>query len=50
YVSDARQATGTHAFDSIVIALGIIPFVGMILALLLLRNNQATDQGLVRRL
>jgi ACS family hexuronate transporter-like MFS transporter len=50
YLSDARQATGTHAFDSIVIALGIIPFVGMILALLLLRNNQATDQGLVRRL
>ena len=50
HVSDARQATGTHSFDPIVIALGIIPFVGMILALLLLRNNQATDQGLVRRI
>jgi ACS family hexuronate transporter-like MFS transporter len=50
HVSDARQAMGTHAFDPIVIAAGIIPFVGMILALLLLRNNQATDQGLVRRI
>ena len=50
YVSDARQAMGTHAFDPIVIALGIIPFVGMLLVLLLLRNNQATDQGLVRRI
>ena len=50
YVSDRRQGMGTHAFDPIVIAAGIIPFVGMILALLLLRNNQATDQGLVRRI
>jgi MFS transporter, ACS family, hexuronate transporter len=50
YVSDARQATGTHAFDPIVIAAGIIPLVGMILTLLLLRNNQATERGLVRRI
>jgi MFS transporter, ACS family, hexuronate transporter len=48
YVSDARQAAGTHAFDPIVIALGIIPFIGMILTLLLVRNNEATQQGLVR--
>src|SRR6202008_5144251 len=34
-VSDARQAMGTHAFDPIVIVLGIIPFIGMILVLLL---------------
>jgi len=49
-VSDARQAMGTHAFDPIVIVLGIIPFVGMILVLLLVRNNKATERGLVRRI
>ncbi|HEX6821153.1 MAG TPA: MFS transporter [Candidatus Sulfotelmatobacter sp.] len=50
YVSDARQATGTHAFDPIVILAGIIPFIGMILTLLLIRNNEATQRGLVRRI
>ena len=50
YVSDARQGAGTHVFDPIVIAAGIIPFVGMILTLLLVRNNQATERGLVRRI
>jgi len=50
YVSDARQAAGTHAFDPIVVALGIIPFIGMILTLLLVRNDEATERGLVRRI
>ena len=50
YLSDARQSTGTHAFDPILIMAGIIPFVGMILVLLLLRNNEATERGLVRRI
>ena len=50
YVSDARQTTGTHAFDPILILAGIVPFVGMILTLLLVRNNQATERGLVRRI
>jgi len=50
YVSDARQATGTHAFDPILILAGIVPFIGMILVLLLLRNNEATERGLVRRI
>lgn len=50
YVSDARQGAGTHAFDPIVIAAGIIPLVGMILTLFLLRNNEATERGLVRRI
>ena len=45
YVSDARQATGTHAFDPIIILAGIVPFVGMILVLLLVRNNEATERG-----
>jgi len=50
YFSDARQATGTHAFDPIVILAGLVPLVGMILVLLLLRNTEATNQGLVRRI
>ena len=50
YVSDARQATGTHSFDPIVIVAGLVPFVGMILVLWLVRNTSATDQGLVRRI
>jgi MFS transporter, ACS family, hexuronate transporter len=50
YVSDARQAAGTHSFDPILIAAGVVPFIGMILVLLLLRNNSATERGLVRRI
>jgi len=50
YVSDARQGAGTHAFDPIVIIAGIVPFIGMMLVLLLLRNNEATERGLVRRI
>jgi ACS family hexuronate transporter-like MFS transporter len=41
---------GTHSFDPIVILAGLVPLVGMILVLLLVRNTQATDQGLVRRI
>ncbi len=50
YVSDARQGAGTHAFDPIVIIAAVVPFIGMILVLLLLRNNDATERGLVRRI
>ena len=50
HFSDARQAATTHSFDPIVIVAGLIPFVGMILVLLLVRNTRATDQGLVRRI
>jgi ACS family hexuronate transporter-like MFS transporter len=50
YFSDARQATATHTFDPIVIVAGLVPFVGMILVLLLVRNTKATDEGLVREL
>src|SRR5262249_47694514 len=48
HFSDARQASATHAFDPIVVAAGLIPFVGMILVLLLVRNTRATDEGIVR--
>jgi ACS family hexuronate transporter-like MFS transporter len=50
HFSDARQTSATHSFDPIVVAAGLIPFVGMILVLLLVRNTQATDEGLVRRI
>jgi len=49
HFSDLRQAS-THAFDPIMIAAGVIPFVGMILVLLLVRNTRATEEGLVRRI
>lgn len=48
YLSDARGTKVGHAFDPIVIASGIIPMLGMVLVLLLLRNTRATRQGLVR--
>jgi MFS transporter, ACS family, hexuronate transporter len=49
-VSDARQAVAIHSFDPIVVVAGLIPFVGMILVLLLVRNTRATNEGLVRRI
>jgi ACS family hexuronate transporter-like MFS transporter len=48
YLSDARVAKSGHAFDPIVIASGIIPMIGMVLVLLLVRNTRATEDGLVR--
>jgi ACS family hexuronate transporter-like MFS transporter len=50
YFSDARAAATTHAFDPIIIIAGLVPFAGMILTLLLVRNTRATDEGLVRRI
>lgn len=50
HFSDVRQATTTHAFDPIVIVAGLVPLFGMILVLLLVRNTQATEEGLVRRI
>jgi ACS family hexuronate transporter-like MFS transporter len=43
YFSDARQAAGTHSFDPIIILAGLVPFVGMIFVLILLRNTEATN-------
>ena len=50
YFSDVRQARTTHSFDPIVIAAGLVPFFGMVLVLLLIRNTSATSEGLVRRI
>lgn len=49
-LSDARQATASHAFDPIVIAAGLLPTVGAILVLALVRNTRATEEGWVRRI
>jgi ACS family hexuronate transporter-like MFS transporter len=49
YFSDSHAA-GTHSFDGIVVVAGVVPFIGMLLVLLLVRNTKATEQGLVRRI
>lgn len=49
-LSDARQASATHAFDPIIIVAGLIPLIGAVLVLLLVRNTRATEEGLVRRI
>jgi len=48
HYSDLRQGMSTHVFDPIIIVAGLIPFIGMILVLLLVRNTKATRQGRVR--
>jgi ACS family hexuronate transporter-like MFS transporter len=50
HFSDAHAAAGVHSFDPIVVVAGVIPFFGMILVLLLVRNTKETDQGLVKRI
>jgi len=50
YFSDSMQSRPTHSFDAIVVVAGLVPFVGMILVLLLVRNTRATERGLVRPL
>lgn len=50
HLSDSRLTTGTHLFDPLMILAGLIPFVGMIFVLLLVRNTRATDQGFVRKI
>ena len=48
YFSDANRVMPGHSFDNVVVVAGLIPFVGMLLVLLLVRNTRATNQGLVR--
>lgn len=50
HFADERQAAATHVFDPIVIVAGLVPFVGMLLVLLLVRNTRATEEGRVRRI
>jgi ACS family hexuronate transporter-like MFS transporter len=48
YLTDARIGDKGHVFDPVVIASGIIPMIGVVLVLLLVRNTRATGEGLVR--
>jgi MFS transporter, ACS family, hexuronate transporter len=50
YFSDVAPSLPGHAFDKIIIVAGLVPFIGMLLVLLLVRNTRATEQGLVRPL
>jgi MFS transporter, ACS family, hexuronate transporter len=50
HFADVRQAAGTHVFDPIIVAAGLVPLVAMALVLLLVRNTSATDRGLLRRI
>jgi ACS family hexuronate transporter-like MFS transporter len=50
HFSDARLAKTTHAFDPIVIVAGVVPFIGMLLVLFLVRNSKETTQGFLRRI
>ncbi len=43
-VSDARHASLVHSFDPILITAGLLPFIGMILTLALLRNSSSSRQ------
>jgi ACS family hexuronate transporter-like MFS transporter len=50
YFSDANQSMATHSFDKIIVVAGLVPFVGTLLVLLLVRNTRATEKGLVRQI
>jgi MFS transporter, ACS family, hexuronate transporter len=50
HFSDLPQVAASHSFDRIIVVAGIVPFIGMVLVLLLVRNTEATRQGLVRQI
>jgi ACS family hexuronate transporter-like MFS transporter len=50
HFSDLPQVAASHSFDPIIVAAGIVPFIGMVLVLFLVRNTEATRQGLVRQI
>jgi MFS transporter, ACS family, hexuronate transporter len=50
YFSDLPGIAASHSFDRIIVVAGIVPFIGMVLVLLLVRNTQATQLGLVRQI
>lgn len=47
-LSDARTMMGTHIFDPLMVLSGVMPFVGMLVVLVLVRNSRATTAGMVR--
>jgi ACS family hexuronate transporter-like MFS transporter len=48
YFSDLPHIVASHSFDGIIVVAGVVPLIGMVLVLSLLRNTKATQQGLVR--
>lgn len=48
HFSDVRHAASTHIFDPVMLIAGVVPFFGMLLVLLLVRNTTATSEGRVR--
>ena len=48
YFSDLPHIAASHSFDRIIVAAGLVPFIGMVLVLFLVRNTEATRHGLVR--
>ncbi len=50
HFSDARHGDAIHSFDPIILVAAVVPFIGMILVLLLVRNTRATEQGLLQRI
>jgi ACS family hexuronate transporter-like MFS transporter len=50
YFSDLPHVAAGHSFDRVIVAAGLLPFIGMLLVLALVRNTQATEQGRVRRI
>ena len=45
YFSDAKQSLATHSFDTIIIVAGLVPFIGMILVLFLVRKHAGNETG-----
>ena len=50
HFSDANRALATHSFDKIIVVAGLVPFVGMLVVLSLVRNTRATEKKLVREI
>jgi ACS family hexuronate transporter-like MFS transporter len=50
YFSDQPHVSATHSFDQIIIVASLMPMVGMLLIFWLVRNTEATRQGLVREI
>jgi len=50
HFSDQPHVSATHSFDQIIIVASLVPMVGMLLILWLVRNTEATQEGLVREI
>jgi len=50
YFSDQPHVSATHSFDQIIVVASLMPMVGMLLIFWLVRNTEATRQGLVREI